>query len=256
MARFGNEKGGELIARVDALISEMFAVEVAWSEHDPRRPAPIWRFLEIREVAPGVNRRYGDTSPWARVFSCRLALQSGVRLAARRSQDVASGAPGRTRTADAGLRTASLCPLSYGGADLHPTPRWEHDRPVRRHVAMAAAPPCGGLLLSGAQRGPSPTIPFEMAVTPLPDLVLYSRPGCGLCDETRDLLTALLAERASSDLAAPDPRRARHRVRSGARARLLRLDPRRRARRPATRARDQRGQAAPPARRRPRRVTR
>jgi microcystin-dependent protein len=26
------------------------------------------------------------------------------------------GAPGRTRTADAGLRTASLCPLSYGGA--------------------------------------------------------------------------------------------------------------------------------------------
>ena len=29
-----------------------------------------------------------------------------------------SGAPGRTRTADAGLRTASLCPLSYGGADV------------------------------------------------------------------------------------------------------------------------------------------
>ena len=26
-------------------------------------------------------------------------------------------APGRTRTADAGLRTASLCPLSYGGAN-------------------------------------------------------------------------------------------------------------------------------------------
>src|SRR5262249_40574630 len=29
---------------------------------------------------------------------------------------VGKGAPGRTRTADAGLRTASLCPLSYGGA--------------------------------------------------------------------------------------------------------------------------------------------
>ena len=29
----------------------------------------------------------------------------------------ARSAPGRTRTADAGLRTASLCPLSYGGAD-------------------------------------------------------------------------------------------------------------------------------------------
>jgi hypothetical protein len=26
------------------------------------------------------------------------------------------GAPGRTRTADASLRTAALCPLSYGGA--------------------------------------------------------------------------------------------------------------------------------------------
>jgi hypothetical protein len=29
-----------------------------------------------------------------------------------------AGAPGRTRTADAGLRTASLYPLSYGGADF------------------------------------------------------------------------------------------------------------------------------------------
>jgi hypothetical protein len=68
---------------------------------------------------------------------------------------------------------------------------------------MAVAPPCGGLLLSGGSAGPSPTIPFEMAVTPLPDLVLYSRPGCGLCDETRSLLSALLAERASADLPRP-----------------------------------------------------
>ena len=68
---------------------------------------------------------------------------------------------------------------------------------------MAVAPPCDGLLSSRASAKPSPTIPFEMAVTPLPDLVLYSRPGCGLCDETRDLLTALLAERASADLVRP-----------------------------------------------------
>ena len=33
---------------------------------------------------------------------------------------------------------------------------------------------------------------------PLPDLVLYGRPGCGLCDETRSLLTALLDERATT----------------------------------------------------------
>lgn len=38
---------------------------------------------------------------------------------------------------------------------------------------------------------------------PLPDLVLYGRPGCGLCDETRTLLTALLDERARAGLPAP-----------------------------------------------------
>ena len=33
---------------------------------------------------------------------------------------------------------------------------------------------------------PSPRMPSDMASTPpLPDLVLYSRPGCHLCDETR-----------------------------------------------------------------------
>ena len=38
---------------------------------------------------------------------------------------------------------------------------------------------------------------------PLPDLVLYGRAGCGLCDETRALLAALLDERAQAGLAAP-----------------------------------------------------
>jgi hypothetical protein len=36
-----------------------------------------------------------------------------------------------------------------------------------------------------------------------PVVVLYSKPGCGLCDETRLLLEALLAERARAGLAAP-----------------------------------------------------
>ena len=35
-----------------------------------------------------------------------------------------------------------------------------------------------------------------MADAPLPDLILYGRPGCGLCDEARDLIRALLDERA------------------------------------------------------------
>jgi len=33
--------------------------------------------------------------------------------------------------------------------------------------------------------------------TPLPDLVLYTRPGCHLCDEARALLQGLLEDRAA-----------------------------------------------------------
>ena len=39
--------------------------------------------------------------------------------------------------------------------------------------------------------------------SPLPDLVLYGRPGCGLCDETRALLDALLDERRTAGLPTP-----------------------------------------------------
>jgi glutaredoxin len=38
---------------------------------------------------------------------------------------------------------------------------------------------------------------------PSPVVVLYSKPGCGLCVEARDLLDALLADRARAGLAAP-----------------------------------------------------
>jgi Glutaredoxin-like domain (DUF836). len=38
---------------------------------------------------------------------------------------------------------------------------------------------------------------------PLPDLVLYGRPGCHLCDETRTLLAALLDERTRAGLPIP-----------------------------------------------------
>ncbi len=40
-------------------------------------------------------------------------------------------------------------------------------------------------------------MPSEMTATPLPDLVLYSRPGCGLCDEARAILQGLLEDRAA-----------------------------------------------------------
>jgi len=39
--------------------------------------------------------------------------------------------------------------------------------------------------------------------TPLPDLILYSRAGCGLCDETRRSLDALLEQRARASLPTP-----------------------------------------------------
>ena len=40
-------------------------------------------------------------------------------------------------------------------------------------------------------------MPIEMTATPLPDLVLYTRPGCALCDEARETLQALLEDRAA-----------------------------------------------------------
>ena len=38
---------------------------------------------------------------------------------------------------------------------------------------------------------------------PLPDLILYGRPGCHLCDEARETVTALLRQRADAGQASP-----------------------------------------------------
>ena len=38
---------------------------------------------------------------------------------------------------------------------------------------------------------------------PLPDLILYGRPDCRLCDEAREMVTALLRQRAANGLPAP-----------------------------------------------------
>ena len=42
-----------------------------------------------------------------------------------------------------------------------------------------------------------------MRDAPLPDLILYSRSGCHLCEETRTVLAALLEERARAGLPVP-----------------------------------------------------
>ena len=43
-----------------------------------------------------------------------------------------------------------------------------------------------------------PAGPTAAAATPLPDLVLYSRAGCHLCDEARDVLRELLEDRRAA----------------------------------------------------------
>jgi len=40
-------------------------------------------------------------------------------------------------------------------------------------------------------------------VTPLPDLVLYARPGCSLCDEAREAIDAVMVDRRARGLAVP-----------------------------------------------------
>ncbi|MFL5750335.1 MAG: glutaredoxin family protein [Chloroflexota bacterium] len=41
------------------------------------------------------------------------------------------------------------------------------------------------------------------ATPPLPDLVLYSRPGCRLCDDARRAIQSILEDRAARGLPAP-----------------------------------------------------
>jgi Glutaredoxin-like domain (DUF836) len=48
-----------------------------------------------------------------------------------------------------------------------------------------------------------PARPTAAAATPLPDLILYRRDGCHLCDDTRDVLASLLDERRAAGLEVP-----------------------------------------------------
>jgi hypothetical protein len=43
-----------------------------------------------------------------------------------------------------------------------------------------------------------------MTATSLPDLILYGRPDCDLCDEVRVLIHQLLEQRAAANLPVPD----------------------------------------------------
>ena len=41
-------------------------------------------------------------------------------------------------------------------------------------------------------------------VAPLPDLVLYARPGCSLCDEAREAIAVVLADRRERGAPVPE----------------------------------------------------
>ena len=41
-------------------------------------------------------------------------------------------------------------------------------------------------------------------MSPMPDLVLYARPGCSLCDEAREAIEAVIADRKARGLAVPN----------------------------------------------------
>jgi hypothetical protein len=40
-------------------------------------------------------------------------------------------------------------------------------------------------------------------MAPLPDLILYTRPGCGLCDEAREAIRLVMVDRAARGVAVP-----------------------------------------------------
>ena len=60
---------------------------------------------------------------------------------------------------------------------------------AERRLASSIGP-SGDRAYNASRRDPSPS----------PDLVLFSRPGCGLCDETRAALEGLLADRSARGL--------------------------------------------------------
>ena len=51
--------------------------------------------------------------------------------------------------------------------------------------------------------GPGRRDRMPSVVTPLPDLLLYTRPGCELCDEARESIQSVLEDRAAGGLPVP-----------------------------------------------------
>ena len=80
--------------------------------------------------------------------------------------------------------------------------RYRDDPRLARPVAAVNATP-GGQVRGLPGRSAPPAYNALAVTPPLPDLILYARPGCSLCDETRAALATLLADRAARGLAVP-----------------------------------------------------
>ena len=91
-----------------------------------------------------------------------------------------------------------LYPLSYGGAAcILPRVGAEPTGTGGRHEAKPSRLPATACFLPDAYN------PVAMSVTPLPDLILYGRPDCGLCAEARAMVMGLLGQRAAAGLPTP-----------------------------------------------------
>ena len=55
----------------------------------------------------------------------------------------------------------------------------------------------------GHRAGTATRCRMPTVIPPLPELVLYTRAGCGLCAEARQMITLVLADRARRSLAVP-----------------------------------------------------
>ena len=108
------------------------------------------------------------------------------------------GAPGRTRTADAGLRTASLCPLSYGGAAaIVPGPYGWEPGPAPASRAKPSRLPAAACFCPPDRRSHSTYNPARWPTLPSPTSSCTAAPAAACATRRATCSTALLEERAT-----------------------------------------------------------
>ena len=110
-------------------------------------------------------------------------------------------------------RAGNGCGEEHGGRDrradnTEPTGCARPDQllctPLNPSTPNPGAPQCTPLDPNPIGAIRRPAYNSLAVIPPLPDLVLYARTGCGLCDEARAALQALLADRSAHGLPVPN----------------------------------------------------